>query len=247
MHQNIQPPEPARKHHDGEVLSVHSIFHTLQGEGPFTGHPAVFIRLAGCNLQCPGCDTEYTSGRHSMGIAEVVGKVMMMGHGNHVPLLVVITGGEPLRQNIDPLIRRLHSVFPASVYPGFSVQIESNGVLPLSNGLIELIRYTPTYLVCSPKTSRIHPTVGEHAHAFKYVLNVGNVHEKDGLPLTALGHRADPHVARPPLEYKGPIYVNPMDAHDDALNVANIKETVKSAMRFGYIAGLQCHKYWDLP
>src|SRR3954467_9071958 len=48
---------------DGNSLSIHSIFYTLQGEGPYSGCPAVFMRLAGCNLQCPGCDTDYTSGQ----------------------------------------------------------------------------------------------------------------------------------------------------------------------------------------
>ena len=54
MKTNTQEPEKIdRDRH----LDVHSIFHTIQGEGPYCGHPAVFIRLAGCNLQCPGCDT----------------------------------------------------------------------------------------------------------------------------------------------------------------------------------------------
>lgn len=182
-----------------------------------------------------------------MGVAQIVGKVMQAGHGNHVPRLVVITGGEPLRQNIATLIYRLHSVFRSPECPGFMVQIESNGILPLSEDMIQLLKYSRTYLICSPKTSRIHDTVAQHAFAFKYVLNAGNVHEQDGLPITALGHKATPHVARPPLGYLGRIYVNPMDSHDETLNAANIKTTVESAMRFGYTAGMQCHKFWNLP
>ena len=54
----------------GLSLQVNSIFYTIQGEGPFAGRPAIFIRLAGCNLQCPGCDTEYTK-RQTMTVDEI--------------------------------------------------------------------------------------------------------------------------------------------------------------------------------
>ena len=47
-------------HYTTRSYDVHSIFPTIQGEGPFVGQPAIFIRLAGCNLQCPACDTDYT-------------------------------------------------------------------------------------------------------------------------------------------------------------------------------------------
>jgi len=50
---NQQPIEKQFLHPKGD-LEVHSIFLTIQGEGPFTGQRAVFVRLAGCNLQCPG-------------------------------------------------------------------------------------------------------------------------------------------------------------------------------------------------
>ena len=49
--------QPTEKRTNSQNLDITEIFFTIQGEGPFSGHRAVFIRLAGCNLQCPACDT----------------------------------------------------------------------------------------------------------------------------------------------------------------------------------------------
>ena len=74
--------QPIEKRHHKVDLEVHSIFYTIQGEGPFCGTPAVFIRLAGCNLQCPSCDTNYTSKRRTMTAEEIVNEVRR-AHLNH--------------------------------------------------------------------------------------------------------------------------------------------------------------------
>ena len=47
--------------HSGDFLDIQEIFPTLQGEGPFVGQGAIFIRLGGCNLKCNFCDTEFDS------------------------------------------------------------------------------------------------------------------------------------------------------------------------------------------
>src|SRR6202012_6048960 len=73
-HMNEQKPIAADYNSDGTV-DVHSIFKTIQGEGPYCGERALFIRLYGCNLRCPGCDTEYTATRNSMTPAEIVNHV----------------------------------------------------------------------------------------------------------------------------------------------------------------------------
>lgn len=235
---NIQKPEPRVKG-DGHVLDFHSMFYTIQGEGPFAGHPAIFIRLAGCNLQCPGCDTEYTFGREAWDINRICDSVRNIAAMRPACRLVVITGGEPLRQVIGPLVRDLVRNL------GFVVQIESNGVFP-PDPMLEraIVNMGVVSLVVSPKTSKINQDTASLASAFKYVLDHRSVSEQDGLPLLALGHPAKTGVARPVLGR--PVYVNPFDAGDVEENKKNLAAVVASCMKYGYIAGVQMHKIMNL-
>lgn len=241
---NNQKPEPRSKG-DGLTLDFHSMFFTIQGEGPYAGHRAIFVRLAGCNLQCPGCDTEYTHGREKRYTALLVAQVCEMAKAAGFDpenldqdMLVVITGGEPLRQPIGHFVAAL-------VDRGFQVQIESNGVFApdprLRQALISL-RNDPDALrlIVSPKTSRINEETAGFAHAFKYVLDFESVDGRDGLPIKALGHPASTGVARPTPGK--PVYLNPFDAQDDKRNLLNLHAVAVSCMRHGYILGVQIHK-----
>lgn len=228
---NHQPIERQFIQEDG-VLEVHSIFLTIQGEGPHTGDRAVFIRLAGCNLQCPGCDTDYTSKRDLMSPIQLL-KAVHAKFKDRV--LVVITGGEPFRQNIGPLCKIL-------VQAGNLVQIESNGVREPDPLTIEMIKTGFVRLVVSPKTVRIHPTNEQLACALKYVIRADDVDEKDGLPTRALEHRAVPCVHRPGPNFQGLIYINPYDEKDDELNRRHLAAAVQSCIKHGYRLGLQMHK-----
>lgn len=223
---NAQVPE--RKSLHLETLDVHSIFLTIQGEGPFTGCPAVFVRLAGCNLQCPGCDTDYTSKRERLAPYDIVRKVIdLSGPAS----LVVITGGEPFRQNIADLCKRLVGL-------AYTVQIETNGTLPISSAMpLEV------HVVCSPKTGSVHGSIERWPNlSYKYVLRAGDAMDVDGLPVRALGHTAFPYLARPPEGFTGNVYVQPMDCGNNSINKANVEACIQSAMAFNYRLQLQTHK-----
>lgn len=242
---NQQPVEVIDHHADG-TLDFHSMFFTLQGEGPFAGHRALFIRLAGCNLQCPGCDTEYTDGRKRLSAKQLVVDAEMLLEQHEISFpdaLIVITGGEPLRQRLDELVFRL-------VEYGAKVQIETNGVLGPSQELkMHWDQHDDLVFVVSPKTSRIHRDWADYADCFKYVLKSDEIDLDDGLPTRALGHKATPRVARPPTDGHAifaPVYVNPMDEKDTAKNVLNTLAVARSAMQYGYIAGVQMHKIFNL-
>lgn len=231
---NNQKPEPPRKG-DGELLDFHSMFFTVQGEGPFSGHRAVFVRLAGCNLQCPGCDTEYTEGRTEWYYRRIGIEAKQLAESNNAAkCLIVITGGEPLRQSIGPLVRWFED-------HGHPVQIESNGVLGPDLVLEEALLYSDKVkLVVSPKTTRINPKTRKLAYCFKYVLDYRSVDPNDGLPIKALEHPASTGVARP--EPGKPVYLNPYDAQDAEHNKLNLRAAANSCMTFGYTLGVQLHK-----
>lgn len=98
-------------------MRVNEIFFSLQGEGFHTGTPAVFIRLSGCNLRCPFCDTDFEAYRE-MTEDEICSEVRSVSGG--MGAFVVITGGEPSLQLTDTLIDRLHE-------DGCYVAVETNG------------------------------------------------------------------------------------------------------------------------
>lgn len=115
-------------------MKINEIFYSLQGEGYFTGTPAVFVRLSGCNLHCDFCDTEHETGIN-MSETQIVEEVCKYPSDH-----VVITGGEPLLQLNLLLIHKLHKA-------GKFVQIETNGSRPLEGDLLTEI----DWVTCSPK------------------------------------------------------------------------------------------------
>jgi len=133
---------------------VVEIFDSIQGEGPRMGIPSTFIRLQGCNLSCPWCDTDWSKGI-PMNEKEIVEKCTS---GRDV----VITGGEPTIYNLTSLLLELRTKCPNS-----SVSIETNGTNSTEkySGLIDLI-------ICSPKPQTgwsIHP--GCRYHVLKYIVD----------------------------------------------------------------------------
>jgi organic radical activating enzyme len=222
---NKQPKEGLFRHPRGYVELV-SVYLTIQGEGPLTGHPSVFIRTAGCDLQCPFCDTLYTTGRKFLSPPDIVTKVQELRPSG----LVVITGGEPFRQNITPLVRLLLNT-------GYRVQIETNGTFHWQD-----FPYRAVTIVCSPKTPKIHPQIP--VDYYKYVLNHNFVDEEDGLPTSVLGSGVRP--ARPRGIANVPVYVSPEDSFNEEENEKNLRAAIRSVLKFDYILSCQWHKDWGL-
>lgn len=219
---NTQPPE--KVDHCNAVLDVHSIFETIQGEGPYSGTASIFIRLAGCNLDCPLCDTDYTKGRRFLDVDSIVDAIKNL---KSAAQLIVITGGEPFRQNITPLVDRLYA-------DGYRIQIETNGTVHLVN-----FPFWKTTIVCSPKTPKIHPVIEKHVSAYKYVLSAGFV-DTDYIPLKVLGMQYGSKAIHKPND--APVFVQPCDTKDKVLNQRNLDICIKAVKEKNYTLNLQLHK-----
>ena len=85
------------------VYRVNEIFYSLQGEGYHTGQAAVFVRLSGCNLRCPFCDTDFST-YTEMTADEIAAEVQRLAPDPQV--LIILTGGEPSLQADETLSTR---------------------------------------------------------------------------------------------------------------------------------------------
>lgn len=221
----------------GVTLRVISIFKTIQGEGPLAGMPAIFIRLAGCNLRCFFCDTEFTEGAREQGIEYILEQVQLLA--NKGISLVVLTGGEPLAQPVLPLIELLALNF-------FHVQIETAGTV-WQGGLSEPVIRGEVTIVCSPKTPSVHPQVARFCENWKYIIREGEQSPVDGLPIYSTQERdRESRLFRPSRDYTHTIWVQPCDEHEEDRTGpkirANISACVETCQRFGYRLSFQVHK-----
>lgn len=120
-------------------MKVNEIFYSLQGEGYWTGTPAVFVRFSGCNLHCDFCDTIHDSGRHYTA-DEIIAEVLKYPTSH-----IIFTGGEPTLQLTCELVKKLHDL-------GKYLHIETNGSLPLADGVDRYL----DWITVSPKDATIN-------------------------------------------------------------------------------------------
>lgn len=136
---------------------INEMFQTLQGEGYFTGVPAIFVRLQGCPVGCSWCDTKHTwetLADREASLAQILVKtqesdvwaaasaediVARMDLAGYTARHIVITGGEPCIHDLTPLTAYLQQ-------HGYRCQIETSGT--------HEVRCTPeTWVTVSPKVN----------------------------------------------------------------------------------------------
>lgn len=255
---------------DAGKLLVTSVFYTFQGEGPFAGQPAVFIRLAGCNIgakeECPFCDTFFSVGAGiPMTVDQLLDEVARLwpgGYGSGRPPLVVVTGGEPLLQwpTLYQFVNELHRQAE-----GIAVQVETNGMYLRGHHLEAELEHWPVrdllVFVVSPKIAKTGRYVlppeevlaGPKPVYLKFVVTADASSPYHELPLAELAaHRVDADL----------IYVSGMTDYTDTdtalpdapvsllvnfseearLRTAlNWQYAARTALRHGFNVSLQTH------
>ena len=195
-------------------MKINETFISLQGEGHFTGTPAFFLRLSGCNLQCPFCDTNHQAFRE-MSEDEIVREA-----SREKPRHIVITGGEPALQLTQSLVDKLHEA-------GFFIQVETNGTLPLTEGI--------DWVTCSPKGAPLQTSP-----------QGGRLHV-DELKVLYKGKDDDPERFLESLPQRessrGLLYLQPLDTGDEMRNRIILRDTIAYILQHPkWSLSLQTHK-----
>ena len=139
---------------NSRVYPVVETFHSLQGEGYWAGTNAFFIRLGGCNVHCPWCDTK-ESWNTTLHPHYYVSDLAKLVHQVSTAI-VIITGGEPLMHDLSSLTTAIKDL-------GMAVHLETSGAYPYS-GNFDWVTFSPKQFK-SP-----HPSIYEHANEIKVVI-----------------------------------------------------------------------------
>ena len=141
------------------MRKINEIFYSLQGEGYYTGVPAVFIRFSGCNLKCSFCDTQHDEG------VMITDEQIVDEVDKYPASTVILTGGEPSLWIDSSLIDLLHQ-------HGKYICIETNGTRVLPEGI--------DWVTCSPKEGG--KLAVEHIDEVKVVYTGQDLKEFESLP-----------------------------------------------------------------
>ena len=142
----------------GEMLPLMEEFYTIQGEGFYKGTAAYFIRVGGCDVGCHWCDVKesWNADLHPpTGIDKIVDNAAQYSQ------TIVVTGGEPLTWNMEPLTKALKA-------KGLKTHIETSGAYPLTGSW--------DWVCLSPKKVKL-PVEGVYPHANELKMIVYNHHD----------------------------------------------------------------------
>lgn len=121
------------KFHEGNMkYKINEIFLSVQGEGIDTGCLAVFVRMAGCNLSCQFCDTDYST-KFEAYYLDLFDMIEGVAEGVQY---VVFTGGEPMLQNLYHICDMLKKV-------GYKIGLETNGLIDPRPNYFDSISFSP--------------------------------------------------------------------------------------------------------
>lgn len=201
-------------------LAKQGVFLTVQGEGVLLGAPMVFVRLAGCSVGCPECDTDYRV-HERVGAAEIARRASAFTQTDWV----WVTGGEPTDHDLLPLFAELRRA-------GFRIALATAGARDLPGGVVQ---GGPDFVSVSP-----------HTFSEKWLKRRGDqlnlVPGLNGLRLADLDEATIAQcVDGFPHRFVTPLWYTPAD------RVERVGECVEWVQRHpGFRLGIQAHKLWGL-
>jgi 7-carboxy-7-deazaguanine synthase len=215
---------------------INEVFESIQGEGAYTGLPAIFVRLQGCPVGCSWCDTKHTWTldenllRSSAQIMAEKGESDNWFKASSTELLdlfaqqgyrakhVILTGGEPCMYDLNPLSSHL-------LKAGYSVQIETSGTF-------EILTHADTWVTVSPKVDmqggyEVLTSALQRANEIKH-------------PVAMAKHIAQLDLLLKKLEgeLKPLIYLQPISQQKRATELA-----VRTCIERNWRLSLQTHKF----
>ena len=199
---------------EGTLLPLMEAFYTLQGEGYHKGSAAYFIRIGGCDVGCHWCDVKesWDSKRHPpTSINEIVKAAKKFSN------TVVVTGGEPLMWNMNPLCTSLHA-------SDIQIHIETSGAYELSGDW--------DWFCLSPKKNKLPIKQAYHrADELKVI-----VYNKDDLKF------AEQQAEQVTSDCK--LYLQPEWSHREKVMPLIVDYVLENPK---WKVSLQTHKYLNIP
>jgi 7-carboxy-7-deazaguanine synthase len=204
-------------------LAKQGVFWTLQGEGALSGEPMAFIRLAGCSVGCPPCDTDYAVHRR-IDVDALVQEVCDVVPASFTWPWAWITGGEPTDHDIAPFVTKLRE-------KGFRVALATAGVRDV--GRLDL-----QWISVSPHRAEI---AQKNGHELKIVHGLNGLGWKD---IAELGRLSFPYKFIQPIWWQtvnGP----EMDGKESRIALEACIHFTK--WNPGWRLSSQAHKQWGIP
>jgi len=218
---------------------VNELFQTIQGEGIYTGTPAIFVRLQGCDVGCAWCDTKHTwevdsekqtdlilltdqsseSDRWAAVSAQgIVDEIQRLAYRAK---LVVITGGEPCMYDLRPLTQVLHQ-------QGFNTQIETSGTYPVLVDDSAWVTVSPKVNMRSKKA--VLSSALKRANEIKHPVGTEKDIEQLDALLSELDSLAEKTISLQPISQKA----------------AATALCMQTAIERNWRLSVQLHKYLDI-
>jgi 7-carboxy-7-deazaguanine synthase len=222
-----------------QILKVNEVFESLQGEGSFTGVPSIFVRLQGCPVGCPWCDTKHTW-HISLDEESSSDKVLAQNYESeqwfssttealfslfseqgYLAKHIVLTGGEPCMYDLTEFTTLAHQ-------QGYSTQIETSGTF-------EILTSKDTWVTVSPKVNmpggfKMRSDALSRANEIKHpVAMQKHIDELDSI-LESMDSNALPLI-----------YLQPISQQKRATDLA-----VKTCIQRNWRLSLQMHKFIGL-